>query len=262
MIFSWLRKQRRKRILAQPFPSEWERAIFENMAHYRWLNEREQLRLRRLVQVFIAEKRWEGAGGLVITDEIKATVAAQACLLILALEHDFYRQVESIVIYPSTVLTPARQPSFFANSATIVQAPMPILGQAFTLGPVILAWDAVRSGGQNARDAKNVVYHEFAHKLDMLSGRANGVPPLADRATYNRWVEIFTEAYEDLSARAQASEKLFLDPYALSNGAEFFAVATESFFERPCVMRDGHAAMYAVLRDFYRQDPAARVPSP
>jgi Mlc titration factor MtfA (ptsG expression regulator) len=258
MVFAWLRDRRRREILEDPFPEEWLAAIERSVAHYEYLDHDEQSHLRQLIQVFVHEKRWEGAGGLDMTDEVRVTVAAQACLLILGLEHDFYRRVESIIVYPSTVVTAPEHASIFSVATGPIEQPMPIYGQAFRRGPVILVWDAVLRGGIDPRDGRNVVYHEFAHKLDMLTGDADGVPPLADRETYERWVEVLTREYELLKDRAARGRKTYLDTYALKDGAEFFAVATEHFFEQPCTMQRDHTDMYEVLAAFYRQDTAAR----
>jgi Mlc titration factor MtfA (ptsG expression regulator) len=258
MLFDWLSERRRRRILEQPFRESWLEAIEANVAAYSHLDDSEQEHLRQLVQVFIEEKRWEGAGGLEIDDEVQATIAAQACLLILGLEHALYRRVESIIVYPSTVVTRPQAPSIFSVASGPADRPMPILGQAFVRGPVILVWDAVRCGGIDPRDGRNVVFHEFAHKLDMLSGAADGVPPLADDDTYQRWVEVLTCEYEALKKLEARGKPTFLNRYALKNGAEFFAVATEHFFEQPLKMQRDHKAMYDVLGSFYRQDPAAR----
>ena len=258
MFFAWLERRRRRKILERPFPATWLAHIEGNVACFAHLDAREKGALRDLVQVFVEEKSWEGLGGLALDDEIRVTIAAQACLLVLELEHDLYRQVESILVYPSTVLAPARPTGVFGVATQPLDSPMPILGQAWERGPVILAWDAVRRGGRHAHDGRNVVYHEFAHKLDMLSDGADGVPPLACDETYERWVEVMTRAYRRLAKRAAEGRPTFLDGYALTNGAEFFAVATEHFFEQGLEMQKDHRAMYDVLRGFYRQDTAAR----
>lgn len=257
-MFGWLTERRRRKILAQPFSAAHLDILHRRVAHHALLDADEQSRLRELVQVFMAEKRWEGLGGLAMTDEIRVTIAAEACLLILGLEHRYYADVDSILVYPHTVVAPPPPPKFFAVTRDLAPSPMPVLGQAFDRGPVILVWDAVRRGAAHPRDGHNVVYHEFAHKLDMLSGRADGVPPLADRATYERWVHVFTAEYEALRRDHERGRRTWLGSYALTNGAEFFAVATEHFFECPIEMEREHAAMYQVLRDFYRQDTAAR----
>jgi hypothetical protein len=259
MIFEWFADRRRRKILETPFPDDWVGILERRFAYWKMLDDDERKQLRDLVQVFVAEKTWEGAGGLEIDDDVRVTIAAQACLLVLGLPHDMYRQVDSIIVYPSTVIAPPPKAGFFSGAPQLHTGGMPILGQAFSRGPVILVWDAVRKGAADARDGHNVVFHELAHKLDMLSDGADGIPPLPDAATYARWVDVFTREYELLKRQAAAGRRTYLDTYALTNGPEFFAVATEHFFEQPEQMAKGHAAMYELLRDFYRQDPAARV---
>lgn len=258
MVFRWLRQRRRERILADPFPEGWREILARNLGCFADLDADEQAQLCQLVQVFVAEKHWEGLGGLTMTEEIQVTVAGQACLLILGLDHDLYRRVESILVYPSTVVAPPPPVGFGAVLTAPPPGPLPVLGQAFSRGPVILAWDAVRRGGADARDGHNVVFHEFAHKLDQLSGAADGVPPLADDETYARWVEVFERHWHELHAEAAKGRRTFLDAYAGESPAEFFAVATEQFFEQGVAMQRKHPELYAVLQGFYRQDPAQR----
>jgi MtfA peptidase len=261
MVMSWLDERRRRRILEQPFPEPWLAALRRNLPQFSWLDDAEQLELVQIVQVFIADKHWEGVGGLELTDEIRVTIAAHACLLVLRLPHDVYRQVDTILVYPSTVWAPSPRASAFAvhGSGVVDDAPKAILGQAFSRGPVILVWDAVQAGVLDPRDGRNVVLHEFAHKLDMLAGTPDGVPPLTSDDTWTRWVEVFTREYEALQRARDQGRRLWLDDYALTNGAEFFAVATEEFFEQPLEMESDHAAMYGLMRDFFGQDPAERL---
>jgi Mlc titration factor MtfA (ptsG expression regulator) len=193
-----------------------------------------------------------------MSPEIQATIAADACMLVLSLEHEFYRGVESIVVYPSTVRPPARRLGTFEVAQAPMQVNMPRLGEAWQGGPVILTWDSVLRGTRNAEDGHNVVFHEFAHKLDMLTGHADGVPPLTDAVTHQEWVDALQTEYDALKADADRGRRSFLDRYALTNGAEFFAVATEHFFEQPRKMKREHGAMYEVLSAFYRQDPSLR----
>jgi len=242
-----------------PFPDAWDGYIERNMAHYRWLDESERRRLRDLVQVFVAEKHWEGTGGLVLTDEVRVTIAAQACLLVLELPHDLYRNVQSILVYPSTVVAPERRLGTFEIPREPLDGPLPILGQAQLRGPVILVWDAVERTGRHPERGHNVVYHEFAHKLDMLDGSADGTPPLHGRAEYRRWVGVCSREYHALRAKARQGQRSFLDAYGATSEAEFFAVATEQFFDAPVALRRHHPDLYAVLEAFYRQDPATRV---
>jgi len=258
-MLHWFTDRRRKKLTEAPFPKEWEEIVRRNVAHYCMLDDAGQARLCALIQVCIAEKHWEGAGGLVLTDEITVTISAHACLLLLGLPHDFYRNVRSIIVYPSTVVPPQRKLGFFEYALAPIEVAGPIIGQAFQQGPLILMWDAVLRGGCHPEGGHNVVYHEFAHKLDMLDGAADGTPPLRDRDEFIDWVNTCSREYLRLIREAEAGKKTFLDDYGATNEAEFFAVATEQFFDQPLVMRRHAPDLYRVLKEYYRQDPAERV---
>jgi len=227
------------------------------MRHFKYLNPEETAHLCALAQVFVAEKYWEGCGGLELTDEIRVTIAGQACLLLLGLEHQLYANVETILVYPSTVLARPPPESIF-SAPRIVPDAQYLLGEAHTRGPVILTWDAVRRGGIHPELGHNVVYHEFAHKLDMLDGAVDGVPPLKNRQQYARWVEVCSREYARLRQAFDQGIETFLDPYGLHNVGEFFAVITEAFFDEPVQLRELHPDMYVVLLEFYQQDTAER----
>ena len=225
-MFHWLRDHRRAEARKRPFPPEWEAFVRANVAHYCVLDDAERAELQAMMQVFLEEKHWEGCGGLELTDEIRVTIAAQACLLQLGLPHDYYRNVESILVYPSTVVLPEHQPGVFERVGAPVEASVPILGQAFAQGPVILVWDAVLHGARHPEQGHNVVYHEFAHKLDMLDGAADGTPPLADRDQFAEWVAVCSREFLRLRRLAEEGHKTFLDAYGAT--------------ERGRVLRRGH----------------------
>lgn len=248
---------RRRRLLAKPFPSEWEAAIESGVAVYGELSLPERRNLRRLVRLLIAEKYWEGCGGFELNDVHKAVIAAQAAVLILELGIDAYRSIETILVYPSTVV-PKR--GIFAESrgGELADEAGPVVGQAWQRGPVILAWDASASGGRNDEDGANVVYHEFAHKLDMADGFVDGMPPLANEAARQRWRSVFDRVYAQLQHDIGRGKRTFLDRYAAESPVELFAVATEHFFEQPQRFERLHPAMYALMAEFYRQDPVRR----
>ena len=258
-MFPWFIARRRKKLTQAPFPSSWEDTIRGNVTHYCMLKDAERANLRTLLQVFIAEKHWEGAGGLELTDEIRVTISAQACLLLLGLPHDYYRNVDTIIVYPSTVVPPQRKPGFFDHTAAPVAMEHPIIGQAFRQGPVIIIWDAALHGGRHPELGHNVVYHEFAHKLDMLDGATDGTPPLRDRDEYHDWVQTCSREYLRLKHDTEKGRKSFLNSYGATNEAEFFAVATEQFFDRPRSMIEHAPELYRVLKEYYRQDPLERV---
>ena len=258
-MFQWLTNRRRKKLMEAPFPSEWEEIIQHNVAHYCMLDDSERANLRSLIQVFIAEKYWEGCGGLTLTDEISVTISAQACLLLLGLPHNYYQNVLTIIVYPSTVVPPRRKLGFFETALAPVEDAHPIIGQAFHQGPIIIIWDAALHGGRHPELGHNVVYHEFAHKLDMLDGAADGTPPLRDRAEYRDWVQTCSREYLRLKHDAERGKKSFLNAYGATNEAEFFAVATEQFFDQPLLMIKHAPDLYRVLKEYYRQDPAKRL---
>lgn len=255
---SWLRKRRRRRLLAEPFPAAWEEIIARNVAHDPLLDDGERARLRDFVRIFVAEKSWEGCGGLAMTDEIRVTIAAQAGLLALGLLHEYYSNVHSILVYPTTILTPARPTGAFEVPRGPVASGIPIVGEAHLGGPVILVWDAVRRNARHPEQGHDVVYHEFAHKLDMADGTIDGTPRLGSREEIRHWAQVCERAFMELRARIGRGQRTFLDQYGATNEAEFFAVATEFFFDKPAAMEQHEPELYDLLRSFYGQDPAAR----
>lgn len=254
VIFRWLTERRRERLRAHPFPADWDEILERNVTAVRFLTEPERARLRELVVVFLDEKHWEGCGGLELTDEIRVTVAGTACLLLLGRDHELMRDVESILVYPSSVLLPDGGQGTLDGRPRVTQDSTPVLGAAHRGGPVVLAWDAVLHGSRNARDGRNLVIHEMAHKIDFLDGQADGTPPLESRAELQRWVKACTEAFQGVRAGTDP----VLREYAGTNEAEFFAVASEVFFERPRQLAHEHPELYRVLAEVYNLDLAAR----
>lgn len=257
-MFTWFRKRARKKLLQTPFRQTWRAFLQEKVAHYSFLTAEEKERLEDLTRFFIAEKNFEGCGGLVITDEIKVVIAAQACLLVLGLPPFQYKNLQSVLVYPSTVTLPKTRPGVFQNGLSIVPDSRAILGQALLNGPVILVWDAVKRDARHPERGHNVVYHEFAHILDMRDGTADGTPELHNTRLFKAWVEVCSREYFRLKKQAEYGKKSLLDQYGAVHEAEFFAVATELFFDRPRQMRSEMRELYDVLSAYYRQDTAAR----
>ncbi len=254
MIFRWLSERRRARLLETPFPEAWTAILASHVHAYSLLDAEEQQQLRDLVQVFIAEKHWEGCGGLELDDEIRVTIAGSSCLLMLGRDHDLMRDVESILVYPTTVLLPDQPIGIFEGGSRVMGGPTEVLGVAHRKGPVVLAWDSVQQGARNAADGNNVVIHEMAHKIDFLDGAADGTPPLDSAEQRRAWARVCSEAFLELQTRGDH----FLRSYAATNEAEFFAVASEVFFEKPKQMLRELPEVYAVLRGFYNLDLATR----
>ena len=241
MIFSWLKRRRRAKLLATPFPDEW-RPWLEALPFYAGLDEDERERLHPILRVIVAEKNWEGLGGLDLTDEMRVVIAAQAALLLLSIEHEYYRRVKSILVYPSAYSTGRAH-----GGSGIVGDDSVNAGEAWYRGPVVLSWDAAHHGAIDPKDGRNLVFHEFAHKLDMLDGFVNGTPPLHRREDYRVWARIMTEEYRALTEAARKGRKTVLDRYGATNEGEFFAVATEAFFEKPVQMKRRHEGLYDLL---------------
>jgi Mlc titration factor MtfA (ptsG expression regulator) len=254
MLFAWLKRRHRRQLLVTPFPEQWLSCLQNHVAQYAPLTEAEQGKLRDDLRVFVAERPWEGCGGLVLTDEMKVTIAALACLLVLKIEHDYFSRVPSILLYPSGYRAPTERSSGDGTVGPGVGR----LGEAWYRGPVVLAWDSVRAGASGADHGHNVVLHEFAHQLDFLDGYADGTPPLSSREEYRQWHEVMTSEYKRLLRDSEHGHARVLDAYGATNPAEFFAVATEAFFEKPLQLRERHAALYMALHGYYRQDTAER----
>lgn len=242
----------RRRAPQDELPEGWRDTLAERIAHWCHLEPDEQERLGDLTGQLIASKNWEAAAGFELTDEMQLLIAAQAALLVLGLSFEHYREVGAIIVHPTTVVMTGPRGASVAGLMT--DSPISILGQAAHKGPIIISWDAVKKDTRHPQRGHNVVFHEFAHKLDMLTNAADGTPPLAPEQ-FERWVQVCTREYE----LAQRASHGFLSTYAGVNPAEFFAVATEAFFDRPVAMREHMHDLYEVLAGFYRQDPATRV---
>jgi len=251
--------RRRNRWRAQPFPQSWLAVLHQNVPYYARLRAAEQEELRGLIQVFVAEKNFEGCGGLELTDEIKVTIAAYACILLLHRRHDFYPRLESVVVYPDVYPVPVTRQG---PGNTVIEADEVRAGESWGTGAVVLSWNHMRHRPADPVGGHNLALHEFAHQLDQENGVADGAPELACSSQYRTWARVLGQEYKALVADAEAERPSLLDQYGATNPAEFFAVVTESFFEQPQQLKSRHPELYAELAQFYRQDPAnSRRPS-
>jgi MtfA peptidase len=254
MLFRWLRARRRRRIVAEPFPSAWQKILEENVGHYRLLSAEDQQRLRAAVQIIIAEKQWEGCRGVQVTDEMRVVIAALASILILRMPGYYFDQVYTILIYPEEYVVPEEAPLV---GDVALHRESERLGEAHKRGPVIVSWADVQAAAAEPGHGENLVFHEFAHRLDELNGAFDGTPRLASRSLRERWATVMDREYQRLIRATQRGRRTLLDPYGATDPAEFFAVATECFFDAPREMRQNLPELYTLFRDYYQQDPAA-----
>lgn len=254
MLFETRRHRVRRERLASGFTDEWRAVCARRFRWWPRLSDDERNRLESIALGLIVDKDWEAARDFEVTDEMTVVIAVQAALLVIGLpDVDPYRGVHAIIVHPTTLVLTGEHSQV---EGLVSDEPMPILGQAEYNGPVLVAWDQVLDDARHTGNGHNVVLHEFAHKLDMLDGTTDGTPPLADQEQFDRWVRVCTAVYEQVAAGRGGHA---LSSYAGVNPAEFFAVATEVFFDDPHGLRSEHRDLYQCLADFYRQDPAGRM---
>ena len=254
-MFDWLKNRRRKKIRHIPFPEEWCAHIERNVPYYKMLRPKEQAELKGHIQVFLAEKRFEGVHGVEITNEIRVTIAAQACILLLNRKTDYYPALDTIIVYPQAYMATVKRrgPTGALEERREVR-----LGESWRRGEVVLSWDDVKKGAADVQDGHNLVFHEFAHQLDGEDGVVDGAPKLDKRSHYIAWARVLGEEYKKLSMRIEGRCPAFIRPYATKNPQEFFAVVTEVFFEMPDKLSHCHPELYEQLNIFYKQDPVER----
>jgi len=237
-------------------PDDWEEIVRRCLAYWHLLDPHEQERLAELGEHLVVNKRWEAANGFELTDEVVVTIAMQAAVLILGLDIDYFGKVTSIIVHPTTFAIPGTRAT--AIRGMVDSGSLPLLGEAHhDRGPILLAWDQARRGARHRGRGHNVVLHEFAHKMDMLDGVVDGTPLMPNQTALDRWIEVCAAEFE-LMRRGEAGS--LLDDYGATDPGEFFAVATEVFFDRPVDLRETKPQLYEVLGGYYRQDPAAREP--
>jgi len=244
------------RLPTGPVPDAWPGIVERNVSLARGLSSEERERLLRLVQIFLADKHFEGSGGLTLTEEMKVTIAAEACLLLLHLEGPCYPTLRTVLVYPHGFVPKS---AGSRGTGQVVPPPVRLMGESWGDGVVVISWDDAVRGARNPDDGENVVLHEFAHQLDAEDGITDGTPILPPGAL-RTWGGVLSEEYERLHRDIAEDRKSTLDEYGATNKAEFFAVATETFFEKPVQLEREHPELYGQLRQFYHQDPARRAP--
>jgi len=254
MILHFIRDRRRKKVLSAPFSPEWRKILDLKMPLYRHLPDQDKVELENILKILINEKKFIGIDDLIVTDEMRVLICGHAALLLLHREPHYFPNVETIIIYPSAFVSNVKE---YVGGGSYMEKPLARVGESSSQSRVVvLAWDNVRSGAANSTDGKNVVLHEFAHQLDSENGPTNGAPTLASRSAYRAWCSVMSAEFEHLSEDLSHHHKTFIDQYGATSPAEFFAVITEAFFEKPRSMRNLHPEMYQLLTDYYQQNPA------
>ena len=251
VIQSNLRCKRRGALMREPIAESFPGFIEKNIPLYHRLPDDLKQQLHGLVNVFLAEKAFVGCGGQEITDEVRVTIAAQACMLLLNRKTHFYPKLKTIYVYPHTYVAKG----LMNDGGLIVEGKSVRLGESWQNGPVVLTWDSVSGGARNIQDGRNVVFHEFAHQLDQEDGDADGAPILESRSCYRSWAAVLGEEYQRLCSKTLGRRRSMLNKYGATNPAEFFAVATEAFFEKPRQMHKKAPDLYEELKSYYHLDP-------
>ncbi len=248
-MFSWFRHRRRRRLLAQPFPSDWEEIL---RAHARFAEDftaAQHVKLRQSIQLLVPEKNWEGCGGLRLTDEHRVTIAAQIARMTLHFDNELFDEVLSILVYPGAYQATSRDP---LSGGLVIESASGRAGEAWHRGPVILSWDDVMENVFDPTPHRNLVIHEFAHQLDMRNGsHADGFPVIESPVWAERWRQVLPASYDELTQLCQQHIPSILDCYGATSPAELFAVASESYFEQAVELRFQWPQLFELLDHFY-----------
>ncbi len=246
----WWARRRHRQLRTLPFPRAWARILQRRVPLVQRLPAPLRRRLLGLIQVFIADKPFIGCAGLQVDDEMRVTIAAQACLLLLGQDGEAcYPRLRQVLVYPEPFVVPRRQ---LLPGGVVSEQPQALAGESWAQGQVILAWSEVLAGAADPADGRNVVLHEFAHQIDQDGGDADGRPWQRDEAARQRWAAVVDEGL----ARLREVPSEALDAYGSTDPAEYFAVATEAFFERPQALRQAAPPLYEELARLYRLNPA------
>jgi Mlc titration factor MtfA (ptsG expression regulator) len=253
VIFSLLKQRRRRRLQSRPFPKEWLALIQRHVVFFHKLSASDRAELLGHVQVFLAEKHFEGCGGFAITDEARVTIAAQACLLLLHRETDYFPDLLTILVYPLSYMVEQKRQ---VTEHVWEEGTVSRLGETGRrMGSLVLSWGAVKHSAADPADGKNVVLHEFAHQLDFENHAVDGVPGLETPEQQLSWSEVMRSEFASLRAADATGIPTLLNTYGATDPAEFFAVSVEAFFEQPRALHARHPKLYAELRNYFNQDP-------
>lgn len=246
-------RYRRHHLKQQPFPLEWQNIIENALPFYDdALSANDRSQLQGHIQVFLAEKQFIGCNELNVTIEMKLVIAAVSCLLLMNRQTRYFSQLKSILVYPSHYTT---QQTRWVSPYVVEETKVARLGESWTRGQVVLSWAQIIWDMNHWHDGHNIILHEFAHQLDAEDHTAAGVPVLPSQAAYDQWAQVMKMAYEQLCETVQQGRQSVIDSYGATNPAEFFSVVTETFFERPQLLRHHYSDVYTLLQYYYQLDP-------
>ena len=248
----YVREHKRNLIKHKPFKKVWRKIIQRRMPYFNQMPADLQLQLKQHIQVFMSEKKFIGCNGVIITDEIRVTIAAQACLLLLNKKTNYYPKLRTILIYPSAFVK--QQQRTYADGTQSVKS-INLAGESWGVGRIVLSWQDSLAGAEQPNDGHNVVIHEFAHQLDQENGIANGAPILGKHQDYKTWSNVFNKQFSLLQHQVSLGQASLFDYYGATNPAEFFAVASEVFFEKAQLLSIQYPLLYQQMSAYYHIDP-------
>jgi len=252
---SWFgsrKRAKRERLRALPVPPDWLPIIGRRVPLWSRLSRSDRDELFGHIHVFLREKRFEGCHGLVPTDEMRVTIAAQACILLLRRETEYFPTVQSIFLYPERFVVDVAE---IDEDGVVSEYAEDRSGESWDMGPVVLSWEDVRLSARPAPKSYNIVLHEFAHQLDLENGVVDGMPKLPDKESVRRWSGVWSDAFDHLQADIKRGRRGPIDHYGAQSPPEFFAVMVETFFESPAALHHTYPAVYDELKRYFRQDP-------
>ncbi len=256
MLFQWMKNRRRRKLAGEPFPSEWLKIVQTNCRHFATLDPVERARLLRDIRWFVAEKSIEVSIGLALTDEMRVTVAAHGPRRAGSGCCREFDRLQSVILQPEVYVGTRVVRD---KSGLELHSQDARIGETSRNGPVLLSWKDVVRQCRDSPDGRNVILHEFAHLLDMVDGDVDGIPPMESEEEFRTWKDVTRNEYRRLVNQSQLGRRTLLDQYGATSEVEFFAVASETFFEQPFEMKVLHPRLYDVLKGFYKQDPAKRL---
>ncbi len=248
-----LQRSRRNNLFLKPLPPDWIQILEKNVSIYSLLPQNLREELHGRINIFLDEKEFIGCAGLQISNEIRVTIAGNACILLLKRDKRCFPRFTTILIYPDTYVSREVK----SDGLVVVHEESVRAGESWYRGPIVLSWADVMRGSLNNSDGHNVVLHEFAHKLDEENEIMNGLPVLRDSSHYAEWAEVLSKEFDSLLIRIDRGTNSVIDAYGAVSPSEFFAVATESFFEKPLLMKNKLPDLYQQFKRFYNLDPAA-----